>query len=101
MYGVARYLPDFIASIENQTFPLDRVQVVMVDDGSVDGSAAILRAWADRRPGLVTVLTQENEGQAAARNTGLGHATGEWVSFPDPDDVLSDRYLEHVDTFLR
>ena len=100
MYGVAGYLPDFIASIENQTFPLDRVQVVMVDDGSVDGSSAILRAWADRRPGLVTVLTQENEGQAAARNTGLGHATGEWVSFPDPDDVLSDRYLEHVDTFL-
>jgi glycosyltransferase involved in cell wall biosynthesis len=100
VYGVAGFLEDFIASIEAQTFDLERVQVVMVDDGSVDGSLGILKAWAERRPGLVRVVRQENAGQAAARNTGLEHATGEWVSFPDPDDALSDRYLEHVDGFL-
>ena len=70
VYGVAGFLEDFIASIEKQTFPLDRVQVVMVDDGSADGSAEILQQWAARRPELVTVLTQANAGQAAARNLG-------------------------------
>lgn len=101
VYGVAGFLDDFIASIEKQTFPLDRVQVVMVDDGSVDGSGDIVRAWAARRPDLVTVVNQENAGQAVARNVGLEHATGEWVSFPDPDDVVSPDYLENVDRFLQ
>src|SRR4051794_30908147 len=100
VYGVVGYLEDFIASIEGQTFPLERVQVVMVDDGSVDGSHDILRRWAERRPDLVIVLRQDNAGQAVARNTGLDHATGEWVSFPDPDDVVSETFLENVDRFI-
>ena len=100
VYGVAGFLEDFISSIEKQTFPLDRVQVVMVDDGSVDGSLDLLRAWAERRPELVTLVTQANAGQAMARNQGLEHATGEWVTFPDPDDALSERYLENVDRFI-
>ena len=100
MYGVAGFLEDFIASVEKQTFPLERVQVVMVDDGSVDGSLDIVKAWAKRRPELVTVVTQENAGQSVARNVGLEHATGEWVSFPDPDDAISEEYLENVDRFI-
>jgi glycosyltransferase involved in cell wall biosynthesis len=101
VYGVAGFLHDFIDSIEQQSFPLDRVQVVMVDDGSVDGSAEILQQWAARRPELVTLVTQENAGQAVARNVGIEQATGEWVSFPDPDDVVSPGYLENVDRFIR
>jgi glycosyltransferase involved in cell wall biosynthesis/CDP-glycerol glycerophosphotransferase (TagB/SpsB family) len=101
VYGVAGFLDDFIASIERQTFPLDRVQVVMVDDGSVDGSAEILQQWASRRPELVTVLSQGNAGQAVARNVGIEHARGQWVSFPDPDDAVSEDYLENVDRFIR
>jgi glycosyltransferase involved in cell wall biosynthesis/CDP-glycerol glycerophosphotransferase (TagB/SpsB family) len=100
VYGVAGYLQDFIDSIERQSFPLDHVQVVMVDDGSVDGSHDILEQWAARRPELVTLVTQDNAGQAAARNRGLEHAAGEWVTFPDPDDVVSDGYLENVDRFI-
>ncbi len=100
VYGVAGFLEDFIASVEKQTFPLERVQVVMVDDGSVDGSLDIVKAWAKRRPELVTVVTQENAGQSVARNVGLEHATGEWVSFPDPDDAISEEYLENVDRFI-
>jgi hypothetical protein len=46
------------------------------------------------------VLRQENAGQGAARNRGMDEATGEWVSFPDPDDVLEPDYLASVDGFL-
>ncbi|MGN6251187.1 MAG: bifunctional glycosyltransferase/CDP-glycerol:glycerophosphate glycerophosphotransferase [Marmoricola sp.] len=99
VYDVEAYLPDFIASIEAQSFPLDRVEIVMVDDGSTDASPRLLAEWAARRPGAVRVLTQANAGQGAARNAGLAVATGEWVSFPDPDDVLEPDYLARVDAF--
>ena len=99
VYDVSGYLPDFIASIEAQDFDLDRVQVVAVDDGSTDGSLAILRAWAQRRPGLVTVLTKSNGGQGSARNLGLEHAAGEWVTFTDPDDTLDRGFLSALDRF--
>jgi glycosyltransferase involved in cell wall biosynthesis len=100
VYDVAAYLPDFIASIEGQDFDLGRVEVVMVDDGSTDDSRAVLDAWAARRPELVRVLGQDNAGQGAARNAGLAAARGEWVTFPDPDDVVDPNYLSTVDAFL-
>jgi glycosyltransferase involved in cell wall biosynthesis/CDP-glycerol glycerophosphotransferase (TagB/SpsB family) len=100
VYNVARYLGEFIESIEQQQFPLDRVEVIVVDDGSTDESLSILRAWQDRRPELVTVLSKENGGQSSARNFGMEHARGEWITFPDPDDILDPDYLAEVDAFL-
>jgi glycosyltransferase involved in cell wall biosynthesis len=100
VYDVAPYLPDFVASVEAQDFDLGRVEVVVVDDGSNDDSLALLRQWADRSPDLVRVLSQPNAGQGAARNAGLAVATGEWVTFPDPDDALDPDYLSTVDAFL-
>ena len=96
VHDVSRYLPDFIASIEGQDVDPSWLQVVAVDDGSTDDSLEVLRAWEARRPGLVTVLTKPNGGQGSARNLGLGHARGEWVTFSDPDDVLAPDYFSRV-----
>ncbi|WP_207555771.1 glycosyltransferase family 2 protein, partial [Intrasporangium flavum] len=99
VYNVSRYLPEFFASVEAQTFDLSRLQVVLVDDGSTDDSLEVARAWAERVPFEVVVLTQENAGQAAARNAGLEVATGEWVTFTDPDDTVNPGYLASMATF--
>jgi glycosyltransferase involved in cell wall biosynthesis len=101
VYNVEKYLDDFIGSIERQQYPLNSVEVIMVDDGSTDGSLRRLEEWRRRRPGLVRVLSQPNGGQASARNLGLAHATGEWVTFTDPDDTIDGRYLSEVDAFLK
>jgi len=101
VYNVERYLPDYIASIEAQRFDLRRVEVIAVDDGSTDGSLAILEDWARRRPGLVTVVGKPNGGQGSARNLGLERAHGEWVTFTDPDDMLDARFLAVADRFSR
>ena len=74
--------------------------MIAVDDGSTDASGDLLREWAARRPDRVRVITKENGGQSTARNAGLEHARGEWVTFTDPDDTLDPGYLQEVDTFL-
>ena len=99
VYNVEPYLPDFIASIEAQTYDRHGIEVIAVDDGSTDGSLALLEAWARRQPHLVHVFSQPNAGQGAARNLGLDHATGSWVTFSDPDDMLDPEFLAVADRF--
>lgn len=100
VYNVARYLPDLLASLERQTYPIDRVQLVFVDDGSTDGSLEHLQRWAAGREHHVTVVGQTNAWVAAARNAGIAHVDAEWVTFADPDDVFDDRYFEEVVKFI-
>jgi glycosyltransferase involved in cell wall biosynthesis len=94
VHDVAPYLPAFIESIERQGGVLGSLEVIAVDDGSTDGSRAILEAWRDRSAFPVTVVHQANAGQAAARNAGLASASGVWVTFCDPDDMLGPGYLD-------
>ncbi|WP_143447550.1 glycosyltransferase, partial [Kineosporia sp. R_H_3] len=80
VYDVARYLPDFFASLERQQgVDLSRVEIVAVDDGSTDDSLEVLHRYAAdfEAHGILpmTVLTQANAGQGAARNHGMEHAT--------------------------
>ncbi|WP_375475137.1 CDP-glycerol glycerophosphotransferase family protein [uncultured Jatrophihabitans sp.] len=100
VHDVGRYLDQYIASIEGQSYPLDNVEVIVVDDGSTDNSLEMLERWQRLRPDLVTVLTKSNGGQASARNLGFERATGEWVTFTDPDDWLAKDYLSEIDAFI-
>lgn len=69
--------------------------VICVDDGSTDGSAALLDAWAKKNP-AVTVCHKPNGGVSAARNTGLGMLRSEWFTFCDADDVLLPGALDQL-----
>ena len=100
VYNVKPYLDQFIASVERQQIEPGRLEVVLVDDGSTDGSRAVIDAWATRRPELVRVVGKPNGGQASARNLGLEHVTGEWVTFSDPDDMLHPAFFARAVTFL-
>jgi glycosyltransferase involved in cell wall biosynthesis/CDP-glycerol glycerophosphotransferase (TagB/SpsB family) len=100
-YNVARYLPDFLSSLQRQTYPLAELDFVFVDDGSTDASGDVVREWADRVAPFANVVSQPNGGLAAARNTGLEFARGQWVTFTDPDDMLSPNYFEEIAGFVR
>ena len=88
VYNVAQYLRTCLDSALGQT--LRDLEVVCVDDGSTDGSAAVLAEYA-ARDARIRVLTQTNAGQGAARNRGAAEARGEWIYFLDADDILQDR----------
>ena len=93
VYDVAPYLEDFIRSIEGQGVAAADLEVIAVDDGSTDGSLERLRQWSGESRFKVEVHSQPNAGQGPARNLGLDHATGEWINFADPDDILDPEFL--------
>lgn len=83
-YNAAAWLPEAVESALAQTH-LQR-EIIVIDDGSSDGSLAIARSYAGRG---VQVYAQPNRGAAAARNHGLSAAGGDFVQFLDADDVLA------------
>ena len=93
VYNSAAYLDAFMESILGQTMPKEDYEVILVDDGSPDDSGKILDDYASRFD-FMQVIHQPNAGPAAARNAGLHRATGEYVAFVDPDDILEDKYLD-------
>jgi glycosyltransferase involved in cell wall biosynthesis len=99
VYNVEAYLPEFIASVEAQRVDPGELEIVAVDDGSTDGSPDILRAWGGNSRHHVTVFTKPNGGQGSARNLGLEHATGEWVTFTDADDMLDRDFFRVAGRF--
>jgi glycosyltransferase EpsH len=86
VYRTEQYLRQCVDSLLAQTY--DRIEIILVDDGSPDGSGGICEEYAAKDP-RVKVIHQENGGLSAARNTGLDHATGEYVMFVDSDDWIS------------
>ncbi|TML96875.1 MAG: glycosyltransferase family 2 protein [Actinobacteria bacterium] len=80
VYNAERYLGEAIESVLAQTHP--RVELVVVDDGSTDGSGRIAQAYGAR----VRCIRQENGGMAAARNRAIPEAHGSYLSFLDADD---------------
>lgn len=85
------YLPQCLASVERQSF--DGFEVILVDDGSSDGSAGICDEWAAAFGGRARSFHKENGGASSARNYGLDRARGEYVYFLDADDYLSEDAL--------
>jgi glycosyltransferase involved in cell wall biosynthesis len=88
VYNGERFLREAIASVVDQTPPV--LEILVVDDGSTDGTPAILREFT----GAVRVIRQEHGGVAAARNRGLGEVQGDFIAFQDADDLWMPRKLE-------
>ncbi len=84
-FNAAPYVEEAVGSVLRQTYP--QVELIVVDDGSTDGSADLVARLAAPHPGRVTVLHQTNSGPYAARNHGLTHARGNFVAFLDADDT--------------
>ncbi len=85
MYDVEPYISSCLESLAGQH--LDDIEIIVVDDGSTDGSRMIAERWARRDPRL-RMLEQPNAGLSAARNTGVRAARGRYLAFCDSDDIV-------------
>ena len=92
VYNVAPYLREALDSVVNQT--CRRLEIIVVDDGSTDGSGALCDEYAsDPR---VRVIHQENRGLSGARNAGLDRATGDAIAFLDSDDAFHPDFVRQM-----
>ena len=91
VYNVEKYLSECLDSVLGQTF--QDFEAICVNDGSLDNSAEILKRY-EQKDARIEVITQENQGLAGARNTGLNHIKGKYVCFLDSDDTLPLNALE-------
>ena len=94
VYNVQNYLSACVKSVVEQPGPRDW-ECILVDDGSTDQSGAMCDALAAELPDL-KVIHRENGGLAAARNTGLKAATGDWLLFLDSDDAMAPGLLAQL-----
>jgi glycosyltransferase involved in cell wall biosynthesis len=94
LYNARSWIAETLDSVVRQTCPRDSIELIVVDDGSRDDSAAVARGFlADRAvPGIVS--SQQNAGVSAARNTGWKLSTADWIQFLDADDLLAPGKLE-------
>lgn len=92
VYNVEKYLPQCLDSVLSQIYT--NYEVILVDDGSPDGSGAICDAYA-QKDSRFRVIHQKNAGVSAARNNGIEQAAGEWVTFIDSDDWVEPHYLSN------
>jgi len=101
IYNTKDYVKQAIDSVINQNFGFeDNIQLILVDDGSNDGTEDILLEYKESYPNNIILINQKNQGQAAARNNGLKYVKGEYVNFLDSDDYLSENALKEVYDFF-
>jgi len=90
VYNSEKFLSESIESVLNQTYK--NIEVIAVNDGSTDDSLKILQQYSD----MVNVLSQQNQGLAAAINAGIKKMKGKWFKWLSPDDILYPNAIENL-----
>ena len=91
VYNVADYLEECLDSVINQSYK--NLEIICVNDGSTDNSLEILKKY-ETKDSRIKLIDQKNQGVSSARNQGMKHATGDYIAFVDPDDVLERNAYE-------
>lgn len=99
IYNTGIYLEDAISSLINQTIGFKDIQLILVNDGSVDNSEEICLKYKNMYNNII-YLKQENQGVSAARNNGLKYVEGKYVNFIDSDDKWEDNALLYMYNFM-
>lgn len=97
IYNAESFLETCLQSIRQQTYT--HLEVLLIDDGSTDGSTAIARQFSENDTRF-RFFTQANAGPSCARNAGLNHATGDFISFVDADDFLAHDFYAHLLAYI-
>ena len=98
IYNVEKQLSRCIESLLKQE--LIDIQIILVNDGTPDSSGEIAKKYAVKYPYKIVYVEKENGGLSDARNVGVKYATGEYISFVDSDDYISDNLYKDLEKYI-
>ena len=94
-YNVEDRVRECLDSLISQSIGVENLELILVDDASIDGTVGILKEYEERFPEQVMIiLCEENGRQGKARNIGMSYASGDWISFVDADDKIHHKSFE-------
>lgn len=93
VYNCEKYLEKCLSSVIAQVY--NRLEIIVINDGSTDNSGKIIRRYADRYANIL-VIDQKNSGVSVARNNGIEKASGEYLLFLDGDDYIGESYIKNL-----
>jgi glycosyltransferase involved in cell wall biosynthesis len=92
VYNKAAYIQETLESALAQTY--QNIEIILVDDGSTDGSLEIIQTYFEKYPDKIILIDQENQGVSTATNAGIQASSGDYIQFLDADDLLSKEKIE-------
>lgn len=96
IYNTERFLPRCLDSLLRQGVEVGQYEIICVNDGSPDNSAAILAEYVQKYPEVFKIVTQANSGTGVAKNAGMRIAKGEYIAFVDSDDYVIDNAFNYL-----
>lgn len=99
VYNSEKYIEECIQSIEKQTYDINKIQIILINDGSKDSSLETIKKIAEKYNNII-IIDQKNSGVSIARNNGLKKAEGKYILFLDSDDMLEKHSIELLVKFF-
>ena len=101
IYNTGRYLDDSVGSILNQTIDINKIQIILVNDGSTDETEKVCLKYKKMYKYNVNYINLEHNGVSYARNIGIEYAEGEFINFLDADDKWDNKAFRYVLSYFR
>ena len=101
IYNTGRYLDESISSIINQTIGFENIQIILVNDGSLDKTEEISLLYKQVYPNNIIYIKLEHGGVSKAKNIGINYATGNYITFLDPDDKWDYMAFYYIALFFK
>ena len=101
IYNTGRYLDEAIFSLLNQTIGFKNIQLILVNDGSIDKTEEISLKYQEIYPNNIIYTKIEHSGLSKARNIGIDYATGRYITFLDPDDKWDSMAFSYIELFFK
>lgn len=99
VYNNDKYVEKCIKSVLDQTYPFEKIQLILVNDGSIDNSLKICNKYANKYQNIL-VIDQQNQGVSVARNTGIKASEGKYIMMLDSDDMISRNTVKDLIAFF-
>ena len=101
IYNAGRYLHEAIDSVLNQTIDIKKIQILLINDGSIDETENICLAYKEKHPKNILYIKIKHDGVSKSRNIGIKYSEGEYVNFLDADDKWDKKAFNYILLFFR